>query len=339
MDIENTFQQFMDNNYDDQLRYFIFSVSYIDKSFDADDLAQKTFIKLHNAIMKMSLHNTDIWVGLLYKIRKWVKDDYVKRSCYLNDKIIDLEDKDIENIKDESIQPYTDQNIRSGINIIKRVLNTKRRSLQDVILIGLAPNAKVVRNKISEKYPRLFIRAQKRGINYEVQTKQRNGLGETLADDLMDDISSFSKLISLEVETLKVDDEVGKRALKILFLYDDPWRHWIFIGGGTSKDYLTFNKRGVLIRKRYISRPRPSFTRDILSLFGVPLLKQFLRYEVEGKYVDEPIDQDFVRRYFNITSVKPDTLKKQRKGTKDRPGLIQQIKIYDQHLKELIKTL
>ena len=354
---ENDLNHFLEKNQEALLEYFKKKVwNYA----DAQDLAQDTLTKFYEYCKEQRKVTKP--VNLLNKIKKRVLIDYYRKQQKERKRYVDIdniEDEcafrgEVEFIKEIERKSF---NEKQRIWLFRKVLLTKFRSLQGVILISKAPLCKELKQKIKLMYPFTAKRFKERGLYFEVVYKN-----EKITNAQLNEMyCGFGVFLENLAERFGVNDWIGKNALKVLLLAQDPWLHWLRLAGNKKKRvYKSLDEKGKLVNKKFIDRPYLYFFRDFIGLeYGndysetARLLEEFVKFEKE-KYPDiknlmvselEKIEirgrslDRYIRKRYGLDKIDRDILKKQISGRLNSTGLKGKINNYNHLIKDILKEI
>lgn len=317
-----------------------------EKLKDVEDLASQTFTQTYAVIKKREvLYNK--WKNMLWKIMKGILIDYYRKNTKKNREIFPENNEAFDLIiekhgmfpkhKHEIITQWDKYpESKRKMHFVRGICLSKHRPLQEILLINLAPASQILKKRIKKKFPFLIHRYKERGIYYEVFYKK-----EKILLNNLNELQTFNNFVYKMASRLCINDIIGIKALKILLCSPDPWKDWYLLSRTSkNKTYLGFNNKGQLCKKKTIKRPYSHFFRDYLGLIvSLRDIKKFLKFEMEEKYPEYPVDQDYVKQWYAIGVLNSEILKKQRWGRKNKPGLKKKIEDYDKIFKNIIKKI
>ncbi len=218
-------------------------------------------------------------------------------------------------------------------------LLSPHRSLQEVILIQKAPSCKVLIKLIEDKFPILKERYRKRGQHIGVLYP-----GEKLSalekKKLLNNFELFFGFLYPTAKLLKIDDQIGTSALKILLLSDNPWKEWCLLGQASGEDYLSFTKEGKLYKRKMMKRPCLHFFRDYLYLsMSMPEIRKMIMDLRKTEDPELSVEEDYILKFYRMGSLNSEILKKQKFGRKNQIGLKKKIDNYEADIQKIIEEM
>ena len=218
---------------------------------------------------------------------------------------------------------------------IRGILISKHRPLQDIMLVYTAKSTEKLREKVKEKFPFVVSRSLEKDINFEVRQISEKPFLEAEENEIND----FYDFLAKTCKSLGMEDEIGIKAVKILLISQNPLFDWYSESQkAKERDYLSFNNKGKLIRKKTIKRPYKNFFRDYFVLLGkLKTLKLFLKNEAENS--KNPVSNDRINDWYQIGKIDRAIINKQKYGRVGRIGYKAKVKNYNEILKNLILEL
>ncbi len=342
------FDNFYRENYSRILNYF---KKKVDLS-EAEDLTNDVFIKFLEET-KNKEYPIGKWVNLLSVITKRTLIDYYRlrekeRKHIINNTLI-IKNKEI-NLIDlageddpelEKLIEDDDLTKKKEIWMLRGILLSPHRSLQEIMLISLTPSCKLLTDKIKNKFIPIKKRYDEKGLAFEVFSKNEE-LSNLALEKLQNDICNFNSLVFKIAEELKINDLIGFSGLKILLLSSNPLKDWYFLSQTKKvKSYLSFDEKGKLYKKKTIKRPYFRLFRDFmaLSLGGIKKIKEFIKKEAKEKINHPSVSEEYIKDWYRIGVLNSEIIKKQKWGRKDKKGLKDKIKEYDLIIQKNLKEI
>ncbi|MDD3427553.1 MAG: hypothetical protein PHR42_01280, partial [Caldisericia bacterium] len=242
------------------LEHSAFAENYFRKRMsgknDAEELSSDAMLHLYKA-MQRKMVPLEERKKILSKICRDLYASYCRKKK-------DREAVSLENAK--GCLADKDENIEKlPLDLLwqtRAVLLCPHRSLQEVTILSQAPSCPKLVRKIKQKFPLTTERYVKYGPYIEfIRKEEKTTKGKKSSHEK--EMPSFIEIIFDAAKFFKVNDDIGISALKILFLAENPWKDWYFLSqSGKFNDYLCFNDKGRLIRKKRIKGPLSSLFRD-----------------------------------------------------------------------------
>lgn len=316
--------------------------------YEIEETADIIMVKQMEKI-RTGMYPRSKWDQLLGKIRKGCLIDFYRAQDRKQKKFIQ---SDVVNDLSTTIEKDTIKNTdnfqEKDIPYLRIISLSPHRSLHDAMLISLAPKWKELKAKIEEIFPAIIGRVRKSGIHFEVRYRREKEFSQKLQDE----IYNFDELLVEMAKKLKIDDFIGRNALKILLLSEKPFVELALSAPKEKiKKYKTIKRAGGKIKcidKKTIGRPYLYFLRDYFIAKGKTLraIKQFIKYQAIEKYPDDKLKKEFgvepeyVIRWYALGKINSETIKKQRFGRKNKStGLLEKIKSYDATIEQFLLSL
>jgi len=310
---------------------FYYLISKIrDKSIDEIEDVLSEISKKLNKSLSTGKYPQSKWDALLRIIRNGCRNDFYRKERVKKERIVEIKYKELEKISKEE-KKIIDKEREKTFVFLRKILLTKHRSLQEAMLVFQAPTIKKLQEKLKNRFPFIANRTRRMGINFEFKRKNE----APFTKEGSKEIEEFSNLLLKLSNELKINDWMGREALKILLISEKPFFDLCIISNyPKEKDY-----RGKLIKAKTIKRPYSNFFRDYLAVISnIKSIKEFLK-EFTEKYPDYPVNEEYAKKWFGIKKLDSGTINKQKFGRTGKPGFKEKIKRYDAVLQDNLNKI